>query len=63
MMNDENITFLFYPLKLYQKFIIDELFRFSLAVSALETMKNIELFKTIPPMTRVMDQNSLPAEK
>ena len=34
MMNDENITFLFYPFKLYEKFIIDELFRFSLAVSA-----------------------------
>ena len=26
-------------------------------------MTNIELFKTIPPMTRVMDPNSLPAEK
>ena len=48
MMNDENITFLFYPFKLYEKFIIDELFRFSLAVSRLENDDEYRTFQDYP---------------
>ena len=47
MMNDKNITFLFYPFKLYKK-IIDELFRFSLAVSALENDDEYRTFQDYP---------------
>ena len=48
MMNDENITLLFCPFKLYENFIIDELFRFSLAVSALENDEEYRTFQDYP---------------
>ena len=48
MLNDKNITFLFYPFKFYEKNIIDELFRFSLAVSAIENDDEYRTFQDYP---------------
>ena len=47
-MNEENMTFLFYLLSYTKNIIIDDLFRFSLAVSALENDDKYRTFQDYP---------------
>ena len=47
-MNDENITFLCYLLSYTKKIIIDDLFRFSLALSVLENDDEYRTFQDYP---------------